>query len=315
MHRHADRSRTDPAVEQRALAGDGRDLPAAGRRLARSRSTARCGVSCGCCSGACRRAAVLALVARPLDGGARAGAAGHAWPRRRARIDVADLGRRLPVRGAGDELDEVAHAFNETLARLEQAVAEMRQFSAAIAHELRTPLAVLRGETELALMQAATPEDYRRGADRPARGARHAVAAHQPAADAGARRGRRDPAGARAGRSRPRWPCRSSSSSSRWRRRRALRLSARRRRAGRRFSATPAGSSACCSTCSTTRSSSRRQGGRDLGPRRDATARTPCSRSATPASASRPRRSRTSSSASFAPIRPGRPLPRAPGWA
>ena len=58
-------------------------------------------------------------------------------------IDVANLGRRLPFRGARDELDEVAHAFNETLARLEQAVAEMRQFSAALAHELRTPLAAL----------------------------------------------------------------------------------------------------------------------------------------------------------------------------
>jgi heavy metal sensor kinase len=77
-------------------------------------------------------------------------------------IDVAGLGRRIPFRGARDELDEVAHAFNETLARLEQAVAEMRQFSAAIAHELRTPLAVLRGQTELALMQARNAEDYQR---------------------------------------------------------------------------------------------------------------------------------------------------------
>ena len=77
-------------------------------------------------------------------------------------IDVAGLERRIPVRGARDELDEVAHAFNETLARLEQAVAEMRQFSAAIAHELRTPLAVLRGQTELALMQARSAEDYQR---------------------------------------------------------------------------------------------------------------------------------------------------------
>jgi heavy metal sensor kinase len=77
-------------------------------------------------------------------------------------IDVADLRRRLPLRGADDELDEVALAFNETLARLEQAVGEMRQFSTAIAHELRTPLAVLRGQTEMALMHAGTPEDYQR---------------------------------------------------------------------------------------------------------------------------------------------------------
>ena len=60
------------------------------------------------------------------------------------------LERRLPVRGVGDELDQVVDAFNGTLGRLEHAVGEMRQFSAALAHELRTPLAALRGEIELA---------------------------------------------------------------------------------------------------------------------------------------------------------------------
>ena len=68
-------------------------------------------------------------------------------------IDVAHLGRRLPVRGAGDELDAVAQSFNDTLGRLEEAVAEMRQFSTALAHELRTPLAALRGEIEMSLLQ------------------------------------------------------------------------------------------------------------------------------------------------------------------
>jgi heavy metal sensor kinase len=76
-------------------------------------------------------------------------------------ISVSDLGQRLPVRGAGDELDEVADAFNETLTRLEQAVGEMKQFSAALAHELRTPLTALRGETEFALLHARSPEDFR----------------------------------------------------------------------------------------------------------------------------------------------------------
>jgi heavy metal sensor kinase len=77
-------------------------------------------------------------------------------------IDIADLSRRLPVRGAGDELDRLADAFNETLTRLAQAVGDMKQFSAALAHELRTPLAAMRGEAELALLQARSPEDYRR---------------------------------------------------------------------------------------------------------------------------------------------------------
>ena len=73
----------------------------------------------------------------------------------RARgIGITDLQQRLPVRGAGDEVDAVASAFNETLERLEQSVADMRQFSTALAHELRTPLAALRGEIELTLREA-----------------------------------------------------------------------------------------------------------------------------------------------------------------
>ena len=76
-------------------------------------------------------------------------------------IDVATLQRRLPTRGARDELDDVARSFNETLQRLEHSVGEMRQFSAALAHELRTPLSALRGEIELTLRGAAT-EDQRR---------------------------------------------------------------------------------------------------------------------------------------------------------
>jgi two-component system heavy metal sensor histidine kinase CusS len=79
-------------------------------------------------------------------------------------IDVANLRQRLPVRGVHDELDDVAQAFNETLARVEGAVGEMRQFSTALAHELRTPIAALRGEIELAAMKTDTSDAYRRTA-------------------------------------------------------------------------------------------------------------------------------------------------------
>jgi heavy metal sensor kinase len=75
-------------------------------------------------------------------------------------IDVNSLRQRLPSRSIGDELDEVARAFNGTLQRLERAVTEMRQFSAALAHELKTPLAGLRGEIELSLRRLA-PGDLR----------------------------------------------------------------------------------------------------------------------------------------------------------
>jgi heavy metal sensor kinase len=81
-------------------------------------------------------------------------------------ISVTELHQRLPVRGGAgehDELDRVAVAFNETLSRLERSVAEMRQFSAALAHELRAPLAALRAEIETTLSHATTPDEYQRG--------------------------------------------------------------------------------------------------------------------------------------------------------
>ena len=93
--------------------------------------------------------AIAALLGRWLAGRAlsplsRLAAATH-------HIGIRTLSERLEVRGAGDELDQVATAFNQTLARLESSVGEMRQFSAALAHELRTPIAILRGEAELEL--------------------------------------------------------------------------------------------------------------------------------------------------------------------
>ena len=76
-------------------------------------------------------------------------------------IDITNLRSRLPVRGTGDELDQLAESFNQALARLERSVNEMRQFSAAMAHEMRTPLAILRGEAETALSTPLSAEAAR----------------------------------------------------------------------------------------------------------------------------------------------------------
>jgi len=76
-------------------------------------------------------------------------------------IGVDDLRRRLPTRGVGDEHDAIADAFNDVVARLERAVREMKLFAAAMAHELRTPLAALRGEMELSLTDTGSLDTHR----------------------------------------------------------------------------------------------------------------------------------------------------------
>src|SRR5262249_31327425 len=78
------------------------------------------------------------------------------------QIELSGLDKRLPVRETGDELDQLAAAFNNMLARLARTIDEMKQFTASISHELRTPLSVLRGEAEVALMQDRSREDYQR---------------------------------------------------------------------------------------------------------------------------------------------------------
>jgi heavy metal sensor kinase len=98
-------------------------------------------------------------VGRWMAGRALAPIAALAATARTTGLD--DLHRRLPKRGTGDELDVVADAFNDVVARLEHAVAEMRQFSAAMAHEIRTPLAAIRADLELSLNARRSPEEQR----------------------------------------------------------------------------------------------------------------------------------------------------------
>jgi two-component system OmpR family sensor kinase len=78
------------------------------------------------------------------------------------KIGAANLHDRLVVRNEKDELGYLARSFNELLERLEQSFERQRRFVADASHELRTPVAILRGEAEVALSQPIRPsEEYR----------------------------------------------------------------------------------------------------------------------------------------------------------
>ncbi|MBI3650254.1 MAG: HAMP domain-containing protein [Acidobacteria bacterium] len=76
------------------------------------------------------------------------------------RISASNLHERLPVANAADELGQLAATFNELLCRLHHSFATMREFMADASHELRTPIAIIRGEAEVALTQKRAAAEY-----------------------------------------------------------------------------------------------------------------------------------------------------------
>jgi two-component system sensor histidine kinase QseC len=66
-----------------------------------------------------------------------------------AHIDARNLSARLPIHQVPTELVPLIHAFNQALERLEQGFRVQQQFLGAAAHELKTPLTLMRGQIEL----------------------------------------------------------------------------------------------------------------------------------------------------------------------
>ena len=77
------------------------------------------------------------------------------------RISSTHLGERILTEGYPFELASLASTFNEMLDRLEGSFDRISQFSADIAHDLRTPVNNIRGEAEVALARARTIDEYR----------------------------------------------------------------------------------------------------------------------------------------------------------
>ena len=77
-------------------------------------------------------------------------------------MSMAHGDQRLPIPGTGDELDLLAGSFNGLLDRLHQEFERQKQFTGDASHQLRTPLAALLGQLEVAGRRERTVEEYRR---------------------------------------------------------------------------------------------------------------------------------------------------------
>ncbi|WP_418338122.1 heavy metal sensor histidine kinase [Pseudomonas syringae group genomosp. 3] len=77
-----------------------------------------------------------------------------------ASMSAGSLKERIPMDFVPRELELLVTSFNAMLARLEESFSRLSNFSADIAHELRTPISNLRTHTEVILTKKRAPEIY-----------------------------------------------------------------------------------------------------------------------------------------------------------
>ena len=78
------------------------------------------------------------------------------------RRTAQNMGERMPERDVDDELGRLIRTLNRTADRVTASFEQIKNFSWNVAHELKTPLTILRGEAELALSSPQTAEDAQR---------------------------------------------------------------------------------------------------------------------------------------------------------
>jgi len=80
--------------------------------------------------------------------------------REAAQIHPASLSTRLSTEKAPQELQQLIYSFNDMLERLSEGYQRLTQFSADLAHEIRTPVGALMGHCQVALYQPRSVEEY-----------------------------------------------------------------------------------------------------------------------------------------------------------
>ena len=76
------------------------------------------------------------------------------------KISGGTLEERVPVKGRGDEIDQLALTFNQMLDRIQALLKEIKEMSDNIAHDLRSPIARIRGVAEVTLTSGKTVTEY-----------------------------------------------------------------------------------------------------------------------------------------------------------
>jgi len=77
------------------------------------------------------------------------------------KITYEDLRERVKTGHVDEEIKPLVEAFNDMISRLEKSFQYVSEFSSHAAHELKTPLAIIRGQTEVALRKERGIDEYK----------------------------------------------------------------------------------------------------------------------------------------------------------
>jgi signal transduction histidine kinase len=78
------------------------------------------------------------------------------------QITHQDLSARIKPMNFDPEMESLVNAFNDMIDRLEKSFKHIEEFSHQVAHELKTPLTIIKGEADLLLRKERNKEEYQR---------------------------------------------------------------------------------------------------------------------------------------------------------